>query len=90
MHNQNQTTQAQLQAYMQQSQTQFNQVLNTRSPGADGSRKKDPPTCEGKLNEYIELWIFMAVEYYLNKQYLMQADSSEFVALISNNLGKSV
>lgn len=32
----------------------------------------------------------MTVEYYSSKQHLMQPDSSEFAALISNTLGKSV
>ena len=50
MHQQNQTTWAQLQTYMQQSQNQFNQVLNTRSLKADVTRKKDLQTYEGKLN----------------------------------------
>ena len=74
---------------MQLSQNQIIQVLNARSLGADGTRKKEPPTYESKLNEDLELWIFMTVEYYSNKQHIMQANSSEFMAFNFEQSGKS-
>ncbi|GMF44102.1 unnamed protein product [Phytophthora fragariaefolia] len=52
--------------------------------------KKDPPVYEGRFGEDIELWIFATEQYYANKRRLMKAESSDFVALISSNLGKSV
>ncbi|KAK1928732.1 hypothetical protein P3T76_015835 [Phytophthora citrophthora] len=53
-------------------------------------RKKDPPMYEGKYGEDIELWIFATEQYYASRRELMEADTSDFVTMISSNLGKSV
>ncbi|OWY95457.1 hypothetical protein PHMEG_00034532 [Phytophthora megakarya] len=45
---------------------------------------------EGKYGEVIELWIFATELYYINKRMLMEAESSDFVTLISSMLCKSV
>ncbi|KAK1941816.1 hypothetical protein P3T76_006880 [Phytophthora citrophthora] len=45
---------------------------------------------EGKYGEDIELWIFATEQYYASRRELMEADSSDFVTMISSNLGKSV
>ncbi|POM69597.1 Hypothetical protein PHPALM_14102 [Phytophthora palmivora] len=37
-----------------------------------------------------ELWIFATEQYYANKRQLLKADLSDFVTIISSNLGKSV
>ncbi|KAF1333396.1 Retrovirus polyprotein, partial [Globisporangium splendens] len=93
LHQQQQMFQAQMQAQMQQTQAQmqqthiqFEQMLLSQG----GSRKKDPPVYEGKLSEDLELWIFATEEYYAAKRGLMEANSSDFVKMISSNLGKSV
>jgi hypothetical protein len=51
MQQQNIQSQAQLQAFMQQTHTQFNMMLNRQGP----VRKKDPPIYEGKINEDVSL-----------------------------------
>lgn len=76
------------QAQMQQTQAQFERMLQIQGQGT--SKKKEPPIYEGKLNEDIELWIFATEEYYSNRRTLMEANTSEFVSLISSNLGTSV
>ncbi|OWZ07926.1 hypothetical protein PHMEG_00019606 [Phytophthora megakarya] len=53
-------------------------------------QKKDPHIYEGKYGEVIELWIFPTEQYYINKRLLMEAESSDFVILISSMLCKSV
>jgi len=93
---QQQSFQVQMQAQLQQSQLELHaQILQTQTQFEklimnQGEKKKDPTTYDGKLKEDLELWIFATEEYYASKKQLMQADSSDFVKLISSNLGKSV
>ncbi|OWZ05370.1 hypothetical protein PHMEG_00022552 [Phytophthora megakarya] len=78
--------QTQFQTQIQQANSRFEYLL-----GSQGDRrKKDPPTYEGKFGEDLELWIFATEEYYANKRGLMEADTSDFVTMISSSLGKSV
>ncbi|KAK1930430.1 hypothetical protein P3T76_014101 [Phytophthora citrophthora] len=87
---QQQATQAQLQAQfeaqMQPANARFEFLVSSRSD----QKKKDPPMYEGKYGEDIELWIFATEPYYASRRELMEADSSDFVTMISSNLGKSV
>ncbi|KAE9117701.1 hypothetical protein PF010_g8505 [Phytophthora fragariae] len=78
--------QTQLQMQMQQANSRFEQLLSSQGE----RRKKDPPTYEGKFGEDLELWIFATEEYYANKRGIMEADTSDFVTMISSSLGKSV
>ncbi|EGZ05044.1 hypothetical protein PHYSODRAFT_372673, partial [Phytophthora sojae] len=78
--------QTQLQMQMQQANSRFQQLLASQGE----RRKKDPPTYEGKFGEDLELWIFATEEYYANKRGIMDADTSDFVTMISSSLGKSV
>ncbi|KAE9337269.1 hypothetical protein PF008_g12613 [Phytophthora fragariae] len=71
---------------MQQANSRFEQLLSSQGE----RRKKDPPTYEGKFGEDLELWIFATEEYYANKRGIMEADTSDFVTMISSSLGKSV
>ncbi|KAE9058239.1 hypothetical protein PF010_g31071, partial [Phytophthora fragariae] len=71
---------------MQQANERFEFLVASRGE----HKKKDPPVYEGKFGEVIELWIFATEQYYTNKRHLMEAESSDFVTLISSNLGKSV
>ncbi|KAH7488446.1 Retrovirus-related Pol polyprotein from transposon 412 [Phytophthora ramorum] len=75
-----------MQAQMQQANERFEFLVASRGE----HKKKDPPVYEGKYGEDIELWIFATEQYYANKRHIMEADSSDFVTLISSNLGKSV
>ncbi|KAK1940892.1 hypothetical protein P3T76_007598 [Phytophthora citrophthora] len=77
--------QAQFQAQMQQANARFEFLVSSRSD----QKKKDPPMYEGKYGEHIELWIFATEQYYASRRELMEADSSDFVTMISSNLGKS-
>ncbi|GMF16682.1 unnamed protein product [Phytophthora fragariaefolia] len=83
---QQQQYQAQIQAQMQQAYEPFEFRVASRGE----QKKKDPPVYEGRFGEDIELWIFATEQNYANKRHLMAADSSDFVTLISSNLGKSV
>lgn len=78
--------QAQMQAQMQQANERFEFLVSSRGE----HKKKDPPVYEGKYGEDIELWIFATEQYYAHKRQLMETESSDFVTLISSNLGKSV
>ncbi|GMF61036.1 unnamed protein product [Phytophthora fragariaefolia] len=78
--------QTQFQMQMQQANNRFEHLL--ASPGE--RRKKGPPIYEGKFVEDLELWIFAMEEYYANKRGLTEADTSDFVTMISSSLGKSV
>ncbi|KAK1928843.1 hypothetical protein P3T76_015632 [Phytophthora citrophthora] len=78
--------QTQLQAQMQQANARFEYLVASRGE----QRKKDPPMYEGKYGEDIELWIFATEQYYASRRELMEADTSDFVTMISSNLGKSV
>jgi hypothetical protein len=76
----------QLLALVQQQQLLLQQVMSNQGE----RKKKDPPVYEGKFSEDLELWIFSTEEYYSNRRYLMVDNSSEFVRMISSNLGKTV
>ncbi|POM61728.1 polyprotein [Phytophthora palmivora] len=78
--------QTQFQMQMQQANSRFEYLLASQGE----RRKKDPPTYEGKFGEDLELWIFATEEYYANKRGVMEADTSDFVTMISSSLGKSV
>ncbi|GMF22820.1 unnamed protein product [Phytophthora fragariaefolia] len=78
--------QTQFQMQMQQTNNRFERLLASLGE----RRKKDPPIYEGKFGEDLELWIFAMEEYYANMRGLMEADTSEFVTMISSSLGKSV
>ncbi|GMF62087.1 unnamed protein product [Phytophthora fragariaefolia] len=78
--------QTQFQMQMQQANNRFEHLLASQGE----RRKKDPPMYEGKFGEDLELWIFAMEEYYANKRGLMEADTSDFVTMISSSLGKSV
>ncbi|POM58030.1 Hypothetical protein PHPALM_37379 [Phytophthora palmivora] len=76
-------------------QTQFQMQMQANSRfeyllASQGERRKnDPPTYEGKFGEDLELWIFATEEYYANKRGVMEANTSDFVTMISSGLGKS-
>ncbi|DBA00780.1 TPA: hypothetical protein N0F65_004685 [Lagenidium giganteum] len=83
---QQQTFQTEMYAQMQLSNQRFELLLASRG---GGTKKKDPPVYEGKLNEDLELWIFATEEYYASMRQLVQIDTSDFVTMISSNLGTS-
>lgn len=74
-----------VQAFMQMTNTQLNQMLNLHG----SSCCRDPPLYEGKVDEDVELWIFTE-DYYSNRRDKINAESSDFVEEITGNLGKSV
>ncbi|KAG4050618.1 hypothetical protein PC123_g14144 [Phytophthora cactorum] len=94
MAQQNQTFQSAIQAQMQQTQMQMQQAqaqfeqLMLQQGGRH--RKKEPPSYEGKIDEDLELWIFDTEEYYASNCAIMIADSSDFAAMVSRNLGTTV
>ncbi|GMF18551.1 unnamed protein product [Phytophthora fragariaefolia] len=94
MSQQNQTFLAAIQAQMHQTQAQMHQAQahfeQMMLQQGSRSRKKDPPVYEGKISEDLELWIFATDEYYASSRAHMDAGSSEFVTMISSNLGKTV
>ncbi|GMF62035.1 unnamed protein product [Phytophthora fragariaefolia] len=75
--------QTQFQMQMQQANNHFEHLLASQGE----RRKKDPPMYEGKFGEDLELWTFAMEGYYANKRGLMEADTSDFVTMISCSLG---
>ncbi|KAG3251910.1 hypothetical protein PI124_g3456 [Phytophthora idaei] len=94
MAQQNQTFQSAIQAQMQQTQMQMQQAqaqfeqLILQQGGRN--RKTEPTSYEGKIDDDLELWIFATEEYYASNRALMIADSSDFVTMVSSNLGTTV
>ncbi|KAG3118659.1 hypothetical protein PI124_g4107 [Phytophthora idaei] len=92
MAQQNQTFKSAIQAQMQQTQMQIAQAQFEQLMLQQGgrNRKKEPPSYEGKIDEDLELWIFATEEHYASNRALMIADSSDFVTMVSSNLGTTV
>ncbi|DAZ98230.1 TPA: hypothetical protein N0F65_011698 [Lagenidium giganteum] len=84
---QNQPYQDQVNRQMNEANQHFERLLSLQG---NSIKHGDPPRYSGKLIEDLELWIFQTQEYYQSQRDLMEEDSSTFVTLISNNLGKTL